>query len=203
MKFFTTARRRRPLPPFILALVCCLGCVEPAALENASAETHSKGAASFEGFSIFKNAEENKLQKEQFLEAELVDSLKQLAGVEDARVHLSLADNSILSQTPAEHPQAAVLIIENSKKAPTKKAIQDFVAAAIFGLKAQDVHVFSSPLPHKPEPIVTIGLFRVSAESAPALKLTLCVLLLLCGISASGLIAAGIKIRKMRRANRL
>ena len=175
------------------------GCSSYDAQTNPSpdADTDESTVSANLAFSVFETAAESRSRRTRELSDALRQSLRQLPGIADARVHLSLEDTSILSKSPRKSG-AAVLIVPRNRMSPSISIIRDFTMAAVPGLSQDTVHVFIGAPRTQPEKLVSVGMFQVAEHSASALKATLAGLLILCLLTAFALIAAGIRIRKLR-----
>lgn len=152
------------------------------------------------GDSFFGGPEEEHLKKELVLGSELGRTLEELDGVISARVHLSLADTSILSQGRTQNSEAAILIRHNGAFRQNKQAIQNFVSNAISGLEPERVAVlFSMSEEEQKEAIQRVGPIQVAQSSVFTAKLCIGGLLTICLVLALVLIAVGVTLRRIKR----
>ncbi len=149
--------------------------------------------------SLFSDHDEKQLRKNRALAVELERTLSALAGVNAARVHLSLRDPSILSRDRDAAGRAAILIVKEAEAAVTEEAIRRFAAAAVPDLAPERVSVLVQSAPPVKTRITDVGPFAVDTRSAAALKLTLSLLLGITIVLSLGLIAAGYRIRKLKQ----
>ena len=183
-----------------MLLLLLYGCAPDAPLPPHFSPEDSDAAADFDAnaSSIFETAAASSDRRARALSRALRASLKQLPGIADARIHLTLRDTSILSRAPRKESRAAILILPKRDSVPNISSIQDFVAAAVPDLSKDAVRVFIGDSRTPPEKLTTVGIFQVAERSAAPLKATLAVLLVLCILTAVALIAAGFRIRKLR-----
>ncbi len=149
--------------------------------------------------SLFASAEEIKSHRERLMSTEIARTLKNLPGVRNARVHLSLADRSILSGTPPAESKAAILIVQDGDPGQSDAELRAFVTAAVPGLRPENIHITFSRIPSQTPSLTNVACFQVASESATRLRLTLGGLLGICLVCASLLIVAGIRLRKGRK----
>jgi type III secretion protein J len=149
---------------------------------------------------LFSDHDDNQLLKSHALAAELERTLAELPGVKTARVHLNLRDPSILSRDRTAPSRAAILVVLSQKlPSPAPADIKRFAEAAVPGLSTDHITVYVAPSEAPEERITSVGPFQVTASSAGQLKVALSVLLGLTILMAVGLIAAGYKIRKLKK----
>lgn len=188
-----------------LRVVCALGLSLAAACSPSSSEGRAEPAAQpgveeLLSGSFVPGPDEERTRLEHALAGELARTLGELGGVADARVHLSLADRSLLSRDRRAESKAAVVIRPSGQgDSPSADRIRSIAAAAVRGLEAERVEVFFSRSDQAPVEVVEVGPLRVAAESATAARVVLGGLLGVCLILAAGLIYAGLKLRRMRR----
>jgi type III secretory pathway lipoprotein EscJ len=181
---------------WVLSILICVGCTE---YEDPSAENSAQPIDSEKNeTSLFASRDEIKLHRERLISAEIARTLKELPGVRQARVHLSLLDNSILSDAPQEQSRAAILIVQEQGAPKLDFDIIGFVTAAVPNLLPENVHIVFSKKQTETEPLTAVGCFRVEASSATPLRITLGILLCVCILTAVGLIIAGIRLRRLR-----
>ena len=150
--------------------------------------------------SLIPGPDEEKLRREHAQAGELARTLSRLTGVADARVHLSLADRSLLSRDREAESEAVVVLHTSGQGDPPSEArIRDIAAAAIGGLEAAQVEVFFVEAGQAAQETVRVGPIEVAAGSASTARAILGGLLGVCLLLAAGLIYAGIKLRRTRR----
>ncbi|MBW2278084.1 MAG: hypothetical protein JRF63_11355 [Deltaproteobacteria bacterium] len=149
--------------------------------------------------SLIPSPDEERIKHEHALGGELARTLAELPGVTDARVHLSLADRSLLSRDREVESKAAIVIRVNRQgDPPNADRVSAIAAAAVRGLAAEHVEVFFTEDAVEPVETVHVGPIEVAAESAATARAILGGLLGVCLLLAAGLIYAGIKIRRLR-----
>ena len=108
---------------------------------------------------------------------ELSRSLERIAGVLDARVHLTPAEPALALDAPARPVRASVLVRRRAGAPPIDEAAaRALVAGAVDGLAAEHVVVIQTESEASARPasaLVRIGPISVTRSSAPALKLAL------------------------------
>ena len=112
------------------------------------------------------------------LAGELADSLRAIAGVHDARVHVALpAREGGVVEDDAPTARASVLITRRAGTPPIDEdAVRTLVSGAIEDLPAERVSVVQAIAAAQAAPdaqVVSIGPIRVLAGSAPVLKAVL------------------------------
>lgn len=178
------------------------GCTNPPSSGFPQSGTPTMDIEPSESGSLFASADENKLRREKSMASDIARSLSQLKGVARARLHLTLADNSILSNSPEKHSRAALLIVHFPGAAPDEKILRNFVLAAVPDLADENLQILFTPAEASSEKNVTVAGLQVEAESATQLKTILAVLLSTTVVAAVALIFAGISIRRLRRSHR-
>jgi type III secretion protein J len=187
LKFITIA--------FLGALLACQETGE----EPAAVDKSEQSWEALLGDSLIPSPADEKLKRERALALELARTLERLDGVAEARVHLDLADKSILARERREQGKAAILIRRARKTGPDENTVRDLAAASISGLTPAGIRVFftgpSIPLPKT----AFVGPIEVAERSAKKAKLFIGGLLILCLLLASGLVVAGVKLKRLRR----
>jgi type III secretory pathway lipoprotein EscJ len=135
------------------------------------------------------------------LAKELERTLEHLDGVERARVHLNLKDDSLLSLSKLGESRAALLIVA-AGRGPDEAEIKRFAEAAVPSLEQDNVAVFINRPRQAAKTMTFVGPFEVAASSARQLRGALGGFLGLTLLMALALIAAGYRIRKLRRPRR-
>jgi type III secretion protein J len=108
---------------------------------------------------------------------ELARSLERIAGVVDARVHLTPAEARLALDAAAPPAKAAVLVRRKAGSRPIdERAVRALVAGAVDGLTVEQVVVVQTAteaMPARTPELVRIGPISVARGSALALKLVL------------------------------
>jgi type III secretory pathway lipoprotein EscJ len=152
------------------------------------------------GGSLLPSPGDERLRREHALAGELARTLEQLKGVLRARVHLSLADKSILSRRKISESSAAILIRRDEQDGgPELEEIRSLIVAAVPGLSKSRIEVFFTGSPSATYKTVFVGPIEVVESSATAARWCIGVLLVLCLILGLGLVLAGLTIRERRR----
>lgn len=152
------------------------------------------------GGSLLPGPDEEKLRREHALAGELARTLTELPGVVDARVHLSLADRSLLSRDRKSESTAAVVIRASGPGEPSLgEQVRAIAAAAVPGLAADRVEVFEARSEQAAVETVRVGPIEVAASSAAVARGVLGGLLGVCLLLACGLVYAGLELRRRRR----
>ncbi|MCP4599694.1 MAG: hypothetical protein GY847_04005 [Proteobacteria bacterium] len=179
-----------------------LACGQMGDLNQGSSQKEPPGMEALLGDSFLPSPSEEQLKKEHALAAELARTIERLDGVDEARVHLNLADRSLLARDRRTDSRAAILIRRGHKTGLDETEVRSLAAAAISGLEPDKVKVFFSGPSKPPISTIFIGPIEVAESSAVALKLCLGSLLGLCLILALTLVVAGLKLRGLRRSKR-
>ncbi|MCP4676568.1 MAG: hypothetical protein GY854_13845 [Deltaproteobacteria bacterium] len=183
----------------IVATFCTLACacVES---ENSAGDNRPKHhSKSILGDSFLPSHAEEQLRKTHILETELAHTIDRLDGVAEARVHLQLADRSLLSRDRNAPSQAAIVVKRTGKSSPEESTLRELAAAAIPDLKPGSVQVFFSGVSEPPMSTEYVGPIEVAASSARTARLCLGAMLGLVLVLALGLVAAGLKLRRLRQ----
>ncbi len=141
----------------------------------------------------------DELQRERVraLEQRLVDTLMALPEVRAAAVQLGLpAQAELPLDRPLPAPSASV-VLRVRGEAPSRAELWQLVRAAVPDLALENLAVVvrSTPQPMvSPEPLVSVGPFRVAADSAAQLRIALALLL---GVNT---LLAGLVLARSRRA---
>jgi type III secretory pathway lipoprotein EscJ len=151
--------------------------------------------------SLFSTHDETQLLRNHALAKEIERTLEHLDGVAHARVHLNMKDDSPLSRSKVDEGRAAVLIVA-AGRGPDEAKIKRFAEAAVPGLEQDNVAVFINRPRPAAKTMTFVGPFEVATSSARQLRGALGGLLGLTLLMALALIAAGYRIRKLRRPGR-
>jgi type III secretory pathway lipoprotein EscJ len=150
------------------------------------------------GKSFLPSPKDDKILREHAMAGELARTIGELDGVDRARVHLTLADRSVLSPDPDAETKVVVLARRSAGASPNEAAIQGVVAAAVPGIETDSIRVFFSGPEEAVHKTVFIGPIEVVSSSAAKTKMWLGGLLGLCCLLALSLIGAGLKLRRVR-----
>ena len=185
--------RRLKLGAVVFSILSCASPDSTVSSNSADSDVLSEPGPSF-----FDSPDEIKHTKERRIAREIELSLLDIAGITAARVHLTLADNSVFHKSQTPRSRAAVLVVRDTGTQPDEAVLRDFVLGAVPNLDPADLHLVVTNSKTKKDQIVAVGYLRVAAGSVDALKMTLAVLL--CGTILTGiaLIAAGITIRRLK-----
>lgn len=153
------------------------------------------------GGSLFASPSEQKLRREHALASELADTLKKISGIVDACVHLSLADRSLGSRNPTAPSKVAVLVVHDSGNRPDSAALRTLVAASIPGMTEEQVTVVLTPRAAQGRTTKFLGPLEIASSSITPARWLIASLIGACLFMALALIAAGLKIRRIRRTH--
>jgi type III secretory pathway lipoprotein EscJ len=178
----------------LLLAVSCTGAVRP----EKSADPEQPGVDELLGKSFLPNRQDEKLLREHAMAGELARSIGELDGVDQARVHLTLADRSIFSRDRKTETKVALLVRRSPGEQPDAATIRSLAVAAIPGLKADRIQLFFSGPEKAVQETVFVGSVEVVSSSVGTAKAWFGGLLALCALLALCLIWAGLKMRKTR-----
>jgi type III secretory pathway lipoprotein EscJ len=150
------------------------------------------------GDSLIPSPADEKLKRDRALGLELARTLERLDGVAEARVHLNLADKSILSRDREKKSKAAILVKRSQKTGPDESTVRNLAAASISDLEPGDISVFFSGPSTLETKTALIGPIEVTEQTVKKAKLIIGGLLILCLVLAVGLVAAGIKLKRLK-----
>jgi type III secretory pathway lipoprotein EscJ len=185
-------------PTLLIAiLLCTWSCTSPVRSEN-SKDNNQPGVDELLGKSFLPSQKDEKLLREHAMAGELARTIGELDGVDQARVHLTLADRSVFSRDPKAETKGAILVRRSRGVSPSVATIQSVAAAAIPGLEVSRIRVFFSGPEKAEQKTVLVGPIEVVAPSALTAKAWFGGLIGLCFLLALCLIGAGLKMRKMR-----
>ncbi len=193
--------------PSLWFRLCFLFC---AALPLACAETVPPSPAGLKSSpeqpsvaSLFETAKDARDRRIRQRATALETSLESLPGVIEVRVHLTTPNCSPFGKTCVEKGGAAVLVVRDNQNTPTDKELKAFVLAAIPELTPTSVMVLSTQKAQShPPKTVAIGPIEVTQTTATITRLILGGLLVLCLLASTGLISAGIKLRRLRHTGK-
>ncbi len=152
--------------------------------------------------SLFASPSEQKLRREHAVASELAATLKKISGILDVRVHLTLADNSLGARNPKVPNRVAILVVHGPSSPPDSAAIQKLVAAALPELTEEQVTVVLTPTDAPKPSTAFLGPLEIASSSVTAARWLIGSLIGTCLVMALALIAAGLKIRQIRRTHR-
>jgi len=152
--------------------------------------------------SLLSTAAQDHLKKQQLMSFELGRTIQKLNGVNEARVHLNLADKSLLSANRSAVNQVAILVTADSIQTANSAQIKKLTLAAIPDLDPSNVEVFVSTPKKTPLKTTFVGPIEVVSSSAHLAKICLGSLLLLCLILAVVLVFVGFRLRRLRLEKR-
>jgi type III secretion protein J len=152
--------------------------------------------------SMLKTSLEEKALFIQAISGEIAKTLKNIDGVINARVHISLPEKSLLKRDLNSKPSASVFLKYIGTKPPYKiREIQNLVAGAISGLDPINISVIGSPRKLIPSPfskIVSLGPLKMTPESKKILKIIFASILGIILILSFSLILSILKIRNLK-----
>ena len=149
--------------------------------------------------SLIPGPREEKSLRESVLGKELSDTIRGFNGVENARVHVILADHSLFSQDMTSNSSAAVLVSGFLRERIDFFEIKKFLCAAVPDLQADAVNISFSKIGDAPIDSVWVGPVEVAESSEHVARIVWGVLLVLCFLLALGLVYAGFKIRAFKK----
>jgi type III secretory pathway lipoprotein EscJ len=181
-----------------LLVLACSCTTAPAAPRPDS--SGAPGVEQLLGGSLIPSRAEARLLREHALAGELARTIESLDGVAEARVHLTLADRSLLAETPTGESSAAIVVRSAAgSAAPSAAQLRALASAVVPGVDAEAVQVFATRTVQRPPQLVAVGPLTVPAETADRAHAILGGLLGLCLVLAAGLIYAGVRLRRLRR----
>ena len=176
-----------------------LGCNPERAPGRESARSQGGFEGRFGG-SLFRSQAEEKALLENATGSQLAETIENLPGVAKARVHLSLATDSIFARPGEKESKAAIWVQAiRTERIPSEGEIRKLVAASVAGLNPDQIAIFLSPPKKTETETVYIGPVEVVKSSASKARLVVGGLLILCIVMSACLILAGIRIRALRR----
>ena len=150
--------------------------------------------------SLIPGHDEDKLLREHALAGELCETIREIPFVAAARVHLTLADRSLLSRDRKAEATAAVLVRTNGPAPFLDRQIAELACAAVEGLEPRNVKVFVTQEKVPVTRTEFVGPIEVASSSVSTARAIIGALLGACILLAAGLIFAGIKLRRRRRS---
>lgn len=88
------------------------------------------------------------LKKERTLAADVAETICRLPGVLDARLHLTLADHSILADNSHKSSHGVLVLWKQAGTTLNTGQLKDLVSASVAGLDSKDVALFVFNRPH-------------------------------------------------------
>ena len=156
------------------------------------------GLAAIFGGALVPSVEDERLERERTFAAEVGKTLELVPGVIAARVHVRLAERGLLARSAAETGATAVVRVRGT--GPLDAAmLRDVVAAAVPGASPEEVRVFVVREEDAAGALVRVGPLEVSRATAGMTRAVLIIALVAIVVLAAGLIAAGIRLRRLRR----
>jgi len=155
------------------------------------------GLAVLLGGGLVPSPEDERLERERAVAAEIAETLELIPGVTAARVHVRLAERGLLSRGPTE--PSAVAVVRVDERGPEAKVLRDILAAAVPGAAAKDVRVFVVPERAAAVVLARVGPIEVTRATAGLTRALVVVALAAIVVLAAGLIAAGLRLRRLRR----
>lgn len=188
------------MEPIVLVLLCvimpCCGTQD----DRSQVVRLQPGVEELLSGSLIPGHDEEKLLREHALAGELCETIREIPGVKAARVHLTLADRSMLSRDRKAESTAAVLVRTNGPAPSLDRQLVELACAAVEGLESRNVKVFVTEEKIPVTRTEFVGPIEVASSSVSAARAIIGALLGACILLASGLIFAGIKLRRRRRS---
>ncbi len=180
-------------------LVACQGEENRDGMSTPDPRKHD-GLASI-GESLLPSPGEEHQREERNKARELAETIESIRGVDEARVHLDLADRSLLSRNRDAKSQAAIVVLRSGEDGPSEDTLRSLATSAIAGLAPERVRVFISTRTPVETETVFIGPIEVAASSVGVARACLGSLLSICLVLAVGMIVAGVKLRQHRTSS--
>lgn len=155
------------------------------------------GLAAIVSGALVPSLEDERFERERTVAAEIGKTLELVPGVIAARVHVRLAERGLLARADAEPGATAVVRVGGT--GPDAAMLRDVVAAAVPGASPEDVRVFVVREEDAAGVLVRVGPLEVSRATAGMTRAVLVIALVAIVVLAAGLIAAGIRLRRLRR----
>jgi type III secretory pathway lipoprotein EscJ len=150
------------------------------------------------GGALVPSVEDERIERERTVAAEVGKTLELVPGVIAARVHVRLAERGLLARSAAETGATAVVRVRGTGP-PDAAMLRDVVAAAVPGASPEEVRVFVVREEDAAGALVRVGPLEVSRATAGMTRAVLIIALVAIVVLAAGLIAAGIRLRRLRR----
>jgi type III secretory pathway lipoprotein EscJ len=155
------------------------------------------GLAALVGGALFPSPEDEKLERERKVAEEISHTLMLVPGVTAARVHVQLAERGLLVRSAAR--PGAVAVVRVDSREPDEGILRGIVQSAAPFAAPEDVRVIVVPeKAAAPPAVVRVGPFEVAAGSAGALRAAFAAALALVALLSTGLILAGLRLRRLR-----
>jgi type III secretory pathway lipoprotein EscJ len=190
----------RAIEPIVLVFLCAIASCCAGQDVQPKEVRHQPGVEELISGSLIPGHDEDKLLREHALAGELCETIREIPFVAAARVHLTLADRSLLSRDRKAEATAAVLVRTNGPVPSLDRQLTELACAAVEGLEPRNVKVF---LTQEKVPVTRtefIGPIEVVYSSVSTARAIIGGLLGACILLAVGLIFAGIKLRRRRRS---
>jgi type III secretory pathway lipoprotein EscJ len=188
----------RVMEPIVLILLCVIMSCCGTRDDHSAAVKVQPGVEELLSGSLIPGHDEKKLLREHALAGELCETIREIPFVAAARVHLTLADRSILSQDRKAESTVAVLVRTNGPAPSLDRQLVELACAAVEGLESQNVKIF---LTEEKVPVTRtefVGPIEIATASVSVARAIIGALLGACILLAAGLIFAGIKLRRRR-----
>ncbi len=141
---------------------------------------------------------EEHTKREATLAEGLGRTINEMPGIESARVHISLKDESILSSDKKTPSKAVVVVHKEGMEVPLDEAIKNLVSSSVRGITKEEVRIIAFSKTKGSNKTEFVGPIEVADSSAFKAKLIIGGLIVLSLLMAFGLIFAGIKIRQYK-----
>jgi type III secretory pathway lipoprotein EscJ len=151
------------------------------------------------GAGLVPSVEDERLERERAVAAEIAKTLELVPGVTAARVHVRLAEKGLLARGAAAEP-GAVAVVRVDGRGPDAGMLREIVAAAVPGAAPEQVKVFVTPERADPAALERVGPIEVTRATAGLTRVAIAVALVAIVVLAAGLILAGLRLRRLRRA---
>jgi type III secretory pathway lipoprotein EscJ len=157
----------------------------------------SVGLAALLGGALIPSQEDERVERERAVAAEIAKTLELIPGVGSARLHVRLAERGLLSRGASKPSAVAVVSVE--AQGPDEEMLRDVVTAAVPGAAPEDVRVFVVPARNTTLELARVGPIEVTRATAGLARAMLVVALAAIVVLAAALIFAGLRLRRLRR----
>ncbi len=189
----------RAIEPIVLVFLCAIASCCVGQDDQPPVARMQPGVEELLSGSLIPGHDDGKLLREHALAGELCETIREIPGVKAARVHLTLADRSLLSRDREVEATAAVLVRTNGPAPSLDRQLVELACAAIEGLEPRNVKVIVTQDKVPVTLTEFVGPIEVVSSSVSAARAIIGALLGACILLAIGLIFAGIKLRRWRR----
>jgi type III secretory pathway lipoprotein EscJ len=155
------------------------------------------GLTSLLSGALIPSPEDERVERERAVAAEIAKTLELVPGVRAARLHVSLAERGLLSRSVSK--PSAVAVVRVGTRGPDEKMLRDIVTAAVPGAAPEDVRVFVVPADDTAMELARVGPIEVTRATAGLARVMFGVALAAIVVLAAGLIAAGVWLWRLRR----